>query len=128
MGNQVQPQIPPSSDEIDLGQLFKMIGNGFNKLFNSFLKFFPYLKKNFVRLATLAVIGLAIGFSLNLVISKKLKTEVIVKPNLESKSYLYDVVDEIEANIKAKEPVFFRNIGIDIEHLDGSVTDGGLNP
>ncbi|MFT5737592.1 MAG: hypothetical protein ACI9SG_001941, partial [Maribacter sp.] len=35
-----------NSDEIDLGQLFRMIGNGFNSLFRGFLKVFLYLKKN----------------------------------------------------------------------------------
>ena len=34
-----------TSDEIDLGQLFQMIGRGFNKLGISFLRLFLYLKK-----------------------------------------------------------------------------------
>ncbi len=101
-----------NSDEIDLGQIFQIIRNGFKNVFIWFLKVFIYLKKKIFILGGLVIIGLAIGFGLNKISSKELKTEVIVKPNLESKGYLYDVVDEIQANIKAKDTVFFANIGI----------------
>lgn len=102
-----------NSDEIDLGQLFQMIRDGLQKIFVSFLRFFLYLKKNIIILGTLVLIGLAAGFGLNKIISKELKTEVIVKPNLESKDYLYDVINEIKAKIKAKDILFFKGIGID---------------
>jgi hypothetical protein len=52
-------------------------------------------------------------------VSKKLQTEVIVKPNMESKGYLYDVVNEIQANIKAKDTAFFSKIGIKVSSLKG---------
>ncbi|MGB5668837.1 MAG: hypothetical protein WBM53_18520 [Maribacter sp.] len=119
MSNQLQPQTPPPSDEIDLGQLFQMIGKGFNRIFKAFLSAFVYLKKNALILIGLAVIGILIGFGLNQIISKKLKTEVIVKPQMESKNYLYDVISEIQANIKAKDTPFFASIGIDVTNFDG---------
>ena len=99
------------SDEIDLGQLFKMIGNAFNSVFRGFLRFFLYLKRNALIIIGLAVLGVAVGFGLKQVISKKMKIEVIVRPNLESKEYLYDVVDEIQANIEAKNEDFFKELG-----------------
>jgi len=110
---------PSNSDEIDLGQLFQLIGNGFNKLFKLFLKLFVYLKKNALILLGLVVLGAGIGYALNQIVSKKLKTEVIVKPQMDSKNYLYDVIDEIQANIKAKDTVFFKSIGIDFTDYDG---------
>ncbi|WP_394974407.1 hypothetical protein [uncultured Croceitalea sp.] len=105
-----------NSEEIDLGQLFHLIGNGLKNIFNSFLRVFLYLKKNIFILGGLIIIGLALGYGLNKISSKQLKTEVIVRPNLESKNYLYDVVDEIQANIKAKDTTFFKSIGI--ENID----------
>jgi hypothetical protein len=111
------PNSPNSSDEIDLGQLFQMIGNGFRNLFKAFLRLFLYLKKNAIVLIGLIVLGAVIGFGLNKLVSEKMKIEVIVKPNLESKNYLYDVVDEIQANIKTKETSFFQGFDIDIENL-----------
>lgn len=113
------PNSQNSSDEIDLGQLFQLIGRGFNALFRFFLRIFLYLKKNIFILIGLIVVGLAIGYGLNKIISKKLKTEVIVKPQLESKNYLYDVINEIQSNIKAKDSLFFKSIGIVEFDFDG---------
>ncbi|MDT0606251.1 hypothetical protein [Croceitalea rosinachiae] len=108
-----------NSDEIDLGQLFQLIGRGFNKLFNFILKLFLYFKKNALILLILIVVGAAIGFGLSQIITKKLKTEVIVKPQMESKNYLYDVINEVQSNIRAKNLDFFRSIGIEMDNLDG---------
>lgn len=113
------PNSSNSSDEIDLGQLFQMIGNGFNRLFRGILRIFLYLKKNVLILLGLVILGGIIGFGLNRIISKKLKTEVIVKPQMESKNYLYDVIDEIQSNIKSKDTAFFSNIGVDIIDFAG---------
>ncbi len=112
-----QPVNNNNSDEIDLGQLFQMIGRGFNKIGIAFLRVFLYLKKNALILGILAIIGVGLGYGLNQISRNKLKIEVIVKPNLESKNYLYDVVAEIESNIRAKDSVFFKNIGIDVTNL-----------
>ena len=108
-----------SSDEIDLGQLFQMIGSGFRRIFNAFLRLFLYLKKNALILAGLAIIGVAIGFGLNQIVNKRLKTEIIVKPNFESKDYLYDVIDELQSNIIAKDTAFFNPMGIDVVGIKG---------
>lgn len=112
-----QPQ--NNSDEIDLGQLFQMIGKGFNNLFNGFLRFFIYLKKNAIVLIGLIVLGVIVGYVLSKVTSKKYKMEVIVKPQMDSKNYLYDVIDELSANIKAKDTAFFETIGILAPSFDG---------
>jgi hypothetical protein len=119
MADQQTPKETTSNDEIDLGQLFNMIGKGFTNLFNSFLRFFLYIKRNIIKFAILTVVGLLLGYGLNQIIVKKQKIEVIVKPNLESKNYLYDVVDEIGSNIKAKDTVFFSKLGIDVRRLKG---------
>lgn len=102
-----------STDEIDLGQLFQLIKKGFNRIGRGFLRLFIYLKRNALILLALVIVGAVIGYGLNKIVSKKLKTEVIVKPNLESKNYLYDVVDEIQSNISAQDTLFFKSIGID---------------
>ena len=123
MGNQTPTNSPNSSEEIDLGQLLKMMRRGLDTMFTSFLKLFLYLKKNFIILAILVITGIILVLVLNQFVPKKLKTEVIVKPNFESKNYLYDVVQEIDANIRERDTLFFKNLGIDIKDLNGfSVT------
>jgi hypothetical protein len=119
MADQQTPKETTSIDEIDLGQLFNMIGNGFNRIFKWFLRIFLYFKKNFLILLGLSVAGVLIAVGLNQIVKEKLKTEVIVKPNLESKGYLYDVVNEIQANIQANDISFFNRIGIKVSSLKG---------
>ncbi|WP_430907148.1 hypothetical protein [Maribacter sp. 2-571] len=119
MGNQTPPTPNTTSDEIDLGQLVKLAKKVINKVGNFFLRVFIYLKKNGIKLGGLIIIGLAISFGLNQIISKKLKTDVIVRPNFESKNYLYEVVAELEANIKSKNEVFFKGLEIAISDLEG---------
>ena len=114
-----QPAHQNTSDEIDLGQLFQMIGKWFNKLGVFFLRVFLYLKKNAIILATLVVLGGAIGYGLKFVTSEKMQIDVIVRPNLESKDYLYDVITEIESNIKSGNESFFNDMGISLEDIKG---------
>ena len=119
MDQQTSQNPNSSSDEIDMGQLFQMIGKGFSSLFKRFLRLFIYLKRNIVKIGILVLIGLAIGYGLNQIVTKRLKSEVIVKPNLESKSYLYSVVEEIQTNVKAKDTSFFKEMGVTLEDLKG---------
>ncbi|WP_019670889.1 GumC domain-containing protein [Eudoraea adriatica] len=119
MADQQTPKETTSNDEIDLGQLFNMIGRGFKNVFNWFLRGFLYFKKNFLILLGLAVVGAILGFGLNQIVSEKFKTEAIVKPNFESKDYLYDVVNEVQAKIKSGDTVFFNAIGFKNTGLKG---------
>ena len=112
-------QTSTNSDEIDLGQLFQLIGKVFNKLFRGFLGFYLYLKKNVFILGGLIILGIAVGYALNQVTTDLMKAEVIVKPNIDSRSYLYEVVNEIQANIDAKDIKFFKDLGIDVKNLKG---------
>lgn len=109
----------PESDEIDLRQLLKMVGRGLEHLFRGFLRLFLYLKTNMLWLLSLILLGLIIGIILNSTVDKKLKIEVIVKPNFESKDYLYDAIEEIQANIVTKDTQALNRMGINIANLRG---------
>ncbi|PKA98294.1 hypothetical protein B0O79_1979 [Flavobacteriaceae bacterium MAR_2009_75] len=108
-----------SNDEIDLGQLLKMIGNGFNRLGIFILRVFLYLKKNALKLLGLIILGVAISFLLSTMVDKKLKTETIVQPNFDGEDYLYDVIDEIQANISSKDSAFLKTTGLSIDDVKG---------
>ena len=112
-------QFPNTSreDEIDLGQLFSIFKKGLSQLFRTFLWLFVYVRSNFFILAGLGIIGLAAGFGLKQIMSEKLKTEVIVDPNLDSKHYLYDAVSELNGKIKSKDTVFFAGLDISYDQL-----------
>ncbi len=110
---------PKNPDEIDLGQLLQMIKRVFNRLFRSFLRLFLFLKKNAFILIGLILLGGGIGYGLNKMVPKRMKTEIIVKPSAESTDYLYDVVNEIQANIASKNKRFFETLGVDLDQIEG---------
>ncbi len=114
-----KPNSDSRDDEIDLGQIIQSFKKGFNNLFKSFLRVFLYIKRNAIKLGILIVVGLLIGLGLNTIVQKQLKTEVIVKPNLESKVYLYDIVNSISANLEANDTLFFGALDIDVDDLKG---------
>jgi hypothetical protein len=80
---------------------------------------FLYFKKNFVILAVLVVVGVLAGLGLRMIVGVEKKLDVIVTPNLDTKNYLYNVIEEIQADIKAKDTVFFNSLGMDIEKMEG---------
>ena len=108
----------PNQDEMDLGQVFSLINKGLTNLFKSFLRLFVYVRSNILMLGVLAIVGLAIGYGLTKIISEKLKTEVIVSPNLESKYYLYDAIDELNGKIQAKDETFFTTLEIEPDQIE----------
>lgn len=113
----MEPNTTSSSDEIELGQLLQIVRKGLNVIFRGILRVFIFLKKNAIKLIALIFIGAAIGFLLNTLVEDKLQTEVIVKPNFESKDYLYAVVEELQSNILTKDSIFFNNVDIDVNAL-----------
>ncbi|WP_299431016.1 hypothetical protein [uncultured Maribacter sp.] len=113
------PKNNTSSDEIDLGQLFELIKKGLDNIVRGLLRVYLYFKKNFLILVGLAIIGVTIGYGLNQISETTKKTEVIVKPNFESKDYLYGIVSELQSKIKGKDYDFYSNLEIELEQLKG---------
>lgn len=110
---------PGTSDDIDLAQLIQMFKQAFKSLGTLVLRIFLFIKKNLFILGGLVLLGLGISFGLNQLTSKNLKSEVIVRPNFDSKNYLEDVVEEIQTNLTSKDKTFFETIGINSEDLEG---------
>lgn len=110
---------PETSDEIDLGQLFKLIGKGFKNMFRGFLSLYLYFKRNFLWFVGLGVLGVLTGYLVNQFVERRQKLEVIVTPNLDTRNYLYDVVAELQSDIKAKDTAFFSSLGLPVGKMDG---------
>lgn len=112
-----------TSDEIDLGVLFSKIRNGINRLlkslFHGILALYLYFKKNLFWFVGLVVFGFFAGIGVNKFTGEKHELNVIVAPNLDSKNYLFSMVADIEANIKARDTLFFKNLGMDIKRMRG---------
>ena len=104
MANQQPSPTPSSSEEVDLGQLFQLIGNAFKKLFrfigNIFkgifhviILFLLFIQRHFIKFAVAAVVGLAIGIYLDMVKKPKFVSTMVVEPNFNSVQQLYNNIN-----------------------------------
>ena len=102
---------PQPSEEVDLGQLFKMIGNAFqrlfqfigsifNKLFLAFVWLVFFIKKRAVVLLIAAVAGLALGFILDKTSPPTYKSSITVKQNYAIGDNLYGSIDYYNSLLK----------------------------
>jgi hypothetical protein len=92
---------PQASEEVDLGQLFKLIGNAFDRffrfiasifigIFRFIILFLLFLQKHFIKFAIVGIIGLAIGIYLDLNKETSYISTMVVEPNFNSVQQLYN--------------------------------------
>ena len=104
MAENQSPKGTSSSDEIDLGQLFQMIGNGFKKLFNfignifkgifhGLILFLIFIQKHFIKFVIAGIIGIALGVYLDLQKETKYISTMVVEPNFNSVQQLYNNIN-----------------------------------
>ena len=102
---------PQPSEEVDLGQLFKMIGNAFqrlfqfigsifNKLFLAFVWLVFFIKKRAVVLLIVAVAGLALGLIFDKTSPPTYKSSITVKQNYATGENLYGSIDYYNSLLK----------------------------
>ncbi|BFP41105.1 hypothetical protein FGF1_19500 [Flavobacteriaceae bacterium GF1] len=93
-----------TSEEMDLGQLFQLIGRGFQKLFNfigsilsgifhAIITFLLFLQKNFVVLAITVIVGAVGGFLADSYKTPMYISKMVVEPNFNSVQQLYNNID-----------------------------------
>ncbi|HUH34623.1 MAG TPA: hypothetical protein VL022_02205 [Moheibacter sp.] len=84
------------SQEIDLSYLTKKTSLLLNNIGFSIFRFSRFLAKNIIVIAIIVLAGIAIGYFLDLKSENTYKHEVIVVPNFNSTSYLYNTIENIE--------------------------------
>ncbi|WP_340076236.1 hypothetical protein [Leptobacterium sp. I13] len=109
-----------TSEEIDLGQLFKLIGNAFSRFFNFigtifmglfhlFITFLVFIQKHFIKFAIAGVIGLAIGFYLDRERGTLYESSMVVEPNFNSYQQLYNNISFYNELAKAEDSTGLGN-------------------
>jgi len=104
------------NEEVDLGQLFKVIGNGFRNFFNAignlFKSIFHYLilvllfvKKNIVFLGLATLLGGAIGYFIDRNSDNYFSSEMIIKTNYGSAKQLNNQKEYINNLVKNEDSV-----------------------
>ena len=109
-----QPVNQNTSDEIDLGQLFQIIGRGFQKFFNFIGSIFKglfhllillllFIQKNFLLLVGTVLVGGVAGYFLDKSLPEKYISKMVVEPNFNSVQQLYNNIDFYDDLAKAKD-------------------------
>jgi len=104
----------PQDGEVDLGSLFKVIGKGFQNLFNAIGRFFKaifhyfillllFLRNNALKLGIAIFIGAGLGLYLDLNQPKQYSSTMIVEPNFKSAQQLYKNIHFYQELVKQKD-------------------------
>ncbi len=107
---------PNNNQEIDLIYLFKKIKAFFKSIGYSIYTFFNFLYAKKIIILSIAFMSVVIGYGIDRMNSKKLKTELIVTPNFQSIDYLYSEVDNFKSN--NNEGIFKDLISIKVEPIE----------
>ncbi len=105
---------PQQSEEVDLGQLFKLIGNMFDrffkfiggifyKLFLAFVWCVFFIKKHFIKLVIAGVIGIALGMLLEKTSEPVYKSYITVKQNYDTGENLYNAISYYNDLVKQED-------------------------
>ncbi|HIB36745.1 hypothetical protein [Mesonia sp.] len=105
-------------EEVDLGDLFRLLKKGIQYIFNLFLRFVAFVLRHAIVLIVLIVIGAIIGYFLQKKSGELVKTEMIVVSNFESAEYLFNSVDEISYQIKNRDSSALEELGIPLENTN----------
>lgn len=105
------PNNTSDNQEIDLSQISKKIGQGYQNFLRWIYNGIQFIIKNLVYIVVLGFLGLIIGYFLDKG-SKTYEHEIYVNPNFGSTNLLYSKIDLLESKIKERDTVFFKSIGI----------------
>lgn len=97
--------------EIDLSQVFKKFGTIFQSFIDFIFDFILFIKKNFIPLLILFVLGAALGYYLD----KKNSVydhQIIVAPNFGSTDYLYSKINLLDSRNREDDSIFLKKIGV----------------
>lgn len=103
-----------TSEEIDLGQLFKLIGKAINVFFNGianffktifhfFILFLQFLRVHFFKFFVAAFVGIGVGRYMDYKKLSRYRSSMIVEPNFNSTQQLYNNIEFYNQLVKEKE-------------------------
>lgn len=101
-----------SSDEIDLGVVFRKIKNIYTNFLISIYNGLQFIFKHWWKLLILIIIGVVLGYFLEQKKNSNKETTLIVQNNFYSSDYVYQAVEQLNQKIKEKDYSYLKNAGI----------------
>ncbi len=99
-----------SSEEIDLGYLFRKSNDFLKSIVRSFFLIIAFFKRHAIVLIVIIAVGFAFGFYKDYNAVEVYNNKLIIIPNFQSVDYLYDKVDAINSKIKIGDSVYLKSI------------------
>lgn len=99
-----------TSEEIDLGYIFKKSNDFFKKMVRGFFLILDFFKKYFIVIIILLILGFAYGYYKDATSQKTYDNEILVIPNFESVDYLYDKVEAINNKISRGDTLYLQQM------------------
>jgi len=111
-----------SSDEIELGFLFKTVNDIIRKIAKQIFLVLAFFRKYAIIVGILIIAGIGIGYFWD-TNSQKIpvyENHVIVIPNFESVDYLYETVEELKAKLANSDTIYLQSVlGANYKYLTG---------
>lgn len=105
---------PPNvsdSQEIDLSQISKKIGQSYQSFLSWIFYCFQFVLKNIIYFIILGSLGVLLGYFIDKE-NKSYSHEIYVDPNFGSTNLLYSKIDLLQSKIKERDTLFFKSIGV----------------
>ncbi|CAM3341833.1 hypothetical protein [Aequorivita lipolytica] len=99
-----------SSEEIDLGYLFKKSNDFFKSIIRGLFLILAFFRKFYIIILVLVLVGFAYGYYKDSNSVTTYNNEIIVIPNFESVDYLYDKVEVINNKIASGDTLYLQNV------------------
>ena len=110
-----------SSEEVDLGQLFLLIGAAFNKVVNGvsrlfkffyfkIIDFFIFVQTNFLKFVIAGVVGFVLGLFLDMKQEDIYRSTMTVEPNFGSTRQLYSNISMYNELVRAEDTIALAKI------------------
>lgn len=107
---------PQASEEVDLGQLFKLIGNGFrnffnfigsilNKLFLAFVWLVFFAKRHFIIITIAAIVGVVLAVVKQKIEDPIYTSTIVIKQNYKTGEHLYNTLGYYNSLIEESDSI-----------------------
>lgn len=103
------------NNEIDLVQVSNTIKNGINNIFQIIPSTIKYIKRHFIVLLSLLIIGFGLGVFLNK-FTKTYESNITVMPNFETVDFLYEKINLLDSKIAQNDTTFLSKLHLSKEN------------
>jgi hypothetical protein len=101
-----------NNEEIDLGLVFKKIGDFYRTFLVRLYRGFHFVLRNWIVFLLLIVAGVLMGYYLDKNTKASKETSLIVQINFDASNYVYDAIEQLNRKIEDYDTIALAKMGI----------------